>query len=238
MSETLAPHGDTRLDAVDAFTGLDAAAQADALTAARERQFAAGDVVFHQDDEAAAFFIVRAGRIRMSKLTPDGQQVTVRYIGPDESFGCVAVCGGLTYPATAEAVEETLALGWTRARMQELAGRWPRIAMNVMRIMGGRLCEVQNRLGEVTYERVERRIARALARLAAQAGRRDTEGVVIDFVLSRQDLAEYAGSTLATVSRTLSRWEEEGIVALGRQRVVIRQPHRLVSIADDLGDGA
>ena len=59
-------------------------------------------------------------------------------------------------------------------------------------------------------------------------------GVEIDFPLSRQDLAQMTGTTLFTVSRTLSGWEADGIIATGRRRVVVRQPHRLVRIAEDL----
>jgi CRP-like cAMP-binding protein len=222
------------LDAIEAFTGLEPAARQAVLAAAQRRPIAAGAEVFGQGEPARSFFVLVRGRLRVAKLTPEGQQMTVRYLGPGESFGCVAVCGGLTYPAGAAAVEDSEVLAWTRAQTQELAGRFPRIALNVIRIMGGRIEDMQTRLGEATHERVERRIARALTRLAAQAGRRQAEGVAIDFPLSRQDLAEYAGTTLSTVSRTLSRWEEDGIVALGRRRVVIRRPHALVTVADDL----
>ena len=78
------------------------------------------------------------------------------------------------------------------------------------------------------------RIAHALGRLVVQAGRRTAEGIEIAFPLSRQDLAEMAGTTLHTVSRTLSAWEGAGIVLAGRQRVVIARPHALVAIAEDL----
>ncbi len=58
--------------------------------------------------------------------------------------------------------------------------------------------------------------------------------MLIDLPLSRQDLANMAGTTLYTVSRTLSRWEEEGIVEAGREKVLIKHPPRLVMIAEDL----
>jgi CRP-like cAMP-binding protein len=83
-------------------------------------------------------------------------------------------------------------------------------------------------------ERVERRIARALLRLAHDAGRRVEGGVEIDFPLSRQDLAQMTGTTLFTVSRTLSAWETDGLIATGRRRVTILKPHGLVRIAEDL----
>ncbi|HEY9087545.1 MAG TPA: helix-turn-helix domain-containing protein, partial [Anaerolineaceae bacterium] len=60
------------------------------------------------------------------------------------------------------------------------------------------------------------------------------EGVLLDLPISRQDLAEMSGTTLFTVSRILSQWEGQGLVATGRERIVIRFPHGLVSIAEDL----
>src|SRR3546814_4026797 len=103
-----------------------------------------------------------------------------------------------------------------------------------MRTMGGRLKDTHARLRELQTERVERRIAHAIARLVAQAGRRVEGGILIDFPVSRQDIAEMTGTTLHTVSRTLSAWQERGIVKLGRQKLTVVDPHGLVVIAEDL----
>ena len=79
-----------------------------------------------------------------------------------------------------------------------------------------------------------RRVARALLRLVREAGRRLATGVEIDFPVSRQDIAEMTGTTLYTVSRLMSSWEERGILGGGRQRIVLLKPHALVAIAEDL----
>jgi len=83
-------------------------------------------------------------------------------------------------------------------------------------------------------ERVERRVARALLRLVHDSGRRVDGGVEITFPISRQDVAEMTGTTLYTVSRLMSAWEDQGIVRSGRQRIVLTKPHALVAIAEDL----
>jgi CRP-like cAMP-binding protein len=83
-------------------------------------------------------------------------------------------------------------------------------------------------------ERVERRIAHGLLRLARQIGRDVDGGVLIDLTLSRQDIAEMTGTTLYTVSRTLSGWEQRGIVRTGRERVLVRRLDELQAIAEDL----
>ena len=118
--------------------------------------------------------------------------------------------------------------------MLRLMRRFPDVAINAARMIADRFHELQRQHRELMTERVERRIARAILRLVQAAGRRVDAGVEIDFPLSRQDLAQITGTTLFTVSRTLSAWEEDGIVAAGRRRVVVKQPHRLVQIADDL----
>lgn len=219
---------------VPLFDGAPEEALERALSLARRSKLAKDEILFRQGAAPEAFHLILAGRIKVSQTTADGQNVIIRYLGPREIAGCVAVCGGMPYPATAQAVEDTWLLGWTRPRIAELAERHPEIAMAAMRIMSGRMTELQDRLREMQTEQVERRIAHALGRLVVQAGRRTPEGIEVNFPITRQDLANMTGTTLHTVSRTLSKWESAGIVAGGRQRVVILQPHALVSIADDL----
>lgn len=216
------------------FEGLSDQGLEEAVALARRSKCARGETLFEQGEPAVAFHLIIAGRLKVSKDTVDGQQIIIRYLGAHEIAGCVAVCGGMPYPATAMAVEDTWLLTWDRTRLSQLAERYPVIAMNAMRIMGGRTMELQSRLTEMQTERAERRIAHTLSRLVVQAGRRTADGIEIDFPITRQDLAEMSGTTLHTVSRTLSEWEQAGIVSGGRQKVVILNPHALITIAEDL----
>lgn len=218
---------------VPLFEGLPDAALERAISLARRRKLDQGELLFRQGGAPEAFFLILAGRLKIGQTTPEGQQVIIRYLGPRDIAGCVAVCGGMPYPATAEAVEATWLLEWTRTRIAELSERYPAIAMAAMRIMGGRMSELQDRLRELQTDPVERRIAHALGRLVVQAGRHTGKAIEIDFPLTRRDLAEMTGTTLHTVSRTLSRWKTEGIVGGGRQRVAILDPCALVRIAED-----
>jgi CRP-like cAMP-binding protein len=111
---------------------------------------------------------------------------------------------------------------------------FPGLALNGLRLVAGRFQELQSRYQELATERVERRVARTLLRLARQTGRRTEEGVLIDLPLSRQDLGEMTGTTLYTVSRILSNWEQQALIQTGRERVIICNPHGLVVIAEDL----
>ncbi len=202
--------------------------------AARRKKIERGGFYYQEGDPAEYVYVLIEGRIRLTQLTVEGQQVILRYITPVEEFGVSAVLSETDFPASAEAVEDSQALIWDTESMKQLMFSIPAIAFNAIQILAGRVREFQDRLREMATERVERRIARTLLRLARQVGRKTSEGVLIDMPLSRQDLAEMTGTTLFTVSRTLSQWETRGIIASGREQITIRRPHGLVTIAEDL----
>jgi CRP-like cAMP-binding protein len=216
------------------FARLDREGLAEVACRAQTRRIPKGVRIFAQGDEAAAGHALIDGRVKIAQTGAEGQQVVIRFIGPGEMFGTLAMFIDGKYPADAVAVSDCVEIHWPAATMTELMERYPGIALNALSIVGRRLGEMQSRLRELSTERVERRVAHALLRLVRQGGRRVEGGVQIDFPLSRQDLAEMTGTTLHTVSRTLSAWEAQGIVESGRQLVVIRKPHALVGIAEDL----
>jgi CRP-like cAMP-binding protein len=149
-------------------------------------------------------------------------------MGPGEVPGCVAVFRRVPFPATATAVVDCCTLVCPVGRLDELMTRHPRITRNALEIVGSRTEEMLERLGEFATEPVERRIARALLRLHGQS--RHGAGAQTVLPMSRQDIADMVGSTLYTVSRTLSEWERQGLIISGRQRIVLLDPERLAEI--------
>ncbi|HXH07604.1 MAG TPA: Crp/Fnr family transcriptional regulator [Vicinamibacterales bacterium] len=224
------------LAAVPLFQGLDAKALADVQANARTVRAAAGRVFFREGERARVFYVLRKGRVTFTQVSPEGHEVILRVIGPGEPFGGVAAfVENAVYPVTARAVEAAEAYAWDGPRMLGLMRRFPDMAINAARLIADRLHELQRQHRELMTERVERRVARALVRLAQSAGRRVEGGVEIDFPLSREDLARMTGTTLFTVSRILSAWKQQGLIATARRRVVVRQPHGIVRIAEDMG---
>jgi CRP-like cAMP-binding protein len=206
------------------------------LQRARVQKLEKGSALFEQGDHADRFFVLADGHLKVSQVTPDGHQVVVRYINAGEMFGCVAVTGQQAYPGTASAATDSTVVAWSAAEAAEIMEKHPKFGAHILRMMSGRVQEAHARMREMATERVERRVARALLRLAREAGKRTEAGVEIDMPLSRQDIAEMTGTTLFTVSRLLSAWEQDGLVDTGRQRVTIRKAHALVKIAEDLPD--
>ncbi len=216
------------------FSGLTTAEEAEVRKHGQRRAVERGAFVVHQGDPAQSIFYLDEGRAKLSQVTVEGQEVTFRYLAKGDVFGAIAVTPGAVYPVSVEAVEPCQVLAWDRETIQRLMANNARLAMNLTTVLTTMVRQLQDQVRELATERAERRIARALTRLARQMGRRVEDGILIDMPLSRQDLAELTGTTLYTVSRVLSQWEQQGIVESGRERILLRIPHRLVLIADDL----
>jgi CRP-like cAMP-binding protein len=202
------------------FAGLRAEELEDLLAASQTVRLPKNGQVFTQGADARSFFVLLQGYVRATKTTADGDEIVVRYVSPGEMFGVAAAIGLDQYPATAVAVVDAVVLAWPSTSWPRLLAKYPMLASHALRTVGARLQEAHERIAELTTEEVERRIARVVLRLAEQAGRPVSGGVVIEFPLRRQDVAQLTGTTLHSASRVLSRWEEENVVVSNRQHIV------------------
>ena len=200
------------------------------------RSIEEGEFFFFQGDPATYFYVLITGRAKLLQTNQAGQQVNLRTLNEWQMFGALgAVRENAVYPATAQALEPSTALAIESNFLKEMMQTRPHLNLNLMQLMTGYIMEKQERYRELATERVERRIALTVLRLAAQIGNRiNREGVGIELPLSRQDMAEASGTTIFTVSRVLADWERRGLVEAGRERVVIRNPHGLVQISEGL----
>lgn len=214
------------------FAHMDDVELDDVLARASVRRIAQGEIVFEQGKPATQFFVLLHGRLRVHRITPAGQQVMVRVVNPGDLFGIARALQREDYPGTASAAAESLILEWPMNTWDILVEHHPSLAVNAMQTVGQRLQEAQTRILEMSTEDVERRVAHAILRLVKQSGRQEADGIRIDFPVTKQDIAEMTGTTLHTVSRILTAWEGEGLVKGGRQKLLVRDPHRLMIKAE------
>jgi CRP-like cAMP-binding protein len=195
-----------------------------------------GEYFFLQGDPAIYFYILVSGKAKLLQSNPAGQQVNLRTINEWQMFGAVGVVRpDAAYPATAQALESSTALAIKSSFLHDTMRSRPYLNIGMMQLMTGYIMEMQERYRELATERVERRIALTVLRLASQIGKRTSdEESTIELTLSRQDVAEASGTTVFTVSRVFADWERRGLVEAGRERVLIRNPHGLVQVSEGL----
>ncbi|PWL17509.1 Crp/Fnr family transcriptional regulator [Falsochrobactrum shanghaiense] len=214
------------------FSGMEAAAFSQLMSQATHRIVPKNSAVFQQGEEARLFYLLIQGRLKVTQVTADGQQIIVRVVNPGDLFGFAMALGRTDYPGTPSALVDSSVLAWPMEMMSGFMARNPVLAVNTMQMIGSRLDAAHSRIREISTEEVEQRVAHAIIRLLGEAGVKEKGGIRIDFPVSRQDIAELTGTTLHTVSRIISQWQSKGWVEGGRKSLFVRDLCRLRQIAD------
>jgi len=202
------------------------------LAAGAPRVLCRGEVLFREGELAMALYLVEAGRMKLTQVAADGQEVILRYLAPGDAFAAVALFERSTYPVTAKATERTRVRAWPREVLPDLVRAHPRFEANLLRIVSSHTREALSRVRELATEPVAQRLARTILRLGQQIGRREPGGALSIERITQQEVADIAGASLYTVSRTLAGWEDQGIVETGRQRYRILDAARLAGMAE------
>ncbi len=214
------------------FDGLAPDMRDACLASGRRQAVKRGTWVARQGEPATTFCLVDEGALKVLQETAQGQELIVRFVGPGDPFGGVVALESTPYPVSALAVEPTTVYTWSGEALRHMLDAHPQVRANLMREMALHMTDALTRVREMTTLRVAPRIATTLIRLARHCGRRTPAGVLITHSLTRQELADLVGTTLYTVSRTLSKWEADGILQSLQRKLLITSPGRLARLAE------
>jgi CRP-like cAMP-binding protein len=190
-----------------------------------------GEVVYRAGAPATHLFILATGRVKVLRPSLDGSDVLVDVIMPGDMFGSVAALGDSTYPDTAEALTVSCALRISAADFKQVLTEHPRVALAVLEDVAGRLEQAHRTVRTLSGGTVEQRVASTLLALADRLGERRAEGLLLQLPLTRADLAAMTGTSTESVSRTLSRFRERGLVDTGRRWTALLDRDALARIA-------
>lgn len=190
-----------------------------------------GQTLARQGEPARHLYLVESGRVKILQLTAEGTELIVRFVSPGEPFGGVVALGDAPYPVTAVVAQAAVVRQWTRDAVGALLVTTPQVRVNIMREMTTHMTDALTRVRELATESVGQRLAHTLLRLARQCGEPQPDGVLLSQPLTRQELADLTGTTLYTVSRTLSEWETKGLIESRKRVLLLRSPKKLALLA-------
>jgi CRP-like cAMP-binding protein len=211
--------------------GLSEEQQSEVLAAGHPRVLKARDVLGEQGEPAQIVALVQLGYLKLGQVNAEGAESLVRFIGPGDCYGAIALAPDKKFPVSATAVEPARVLVWSRTVMASLAERYPLIRSNLFEEVTRRMSGLLTASQELASERAPQRVARALLRVADHGGTRTDQGIRIVHPITRQEIADLTGTTLFTVSRLMAAWEADGLLVTGRGVVTIVDPEALEAAA-------
>ena len=178
--------------------------------------------IFMEGDPCKWLYLVAKGRIKIFKNTLAGKDVILEIKSPGDIFGCVAVLDNKPYPASAQAMEPASVIRMGRQNLLKTMETYPSLKLNIAKYFSDRLKDAHEMLKNIATERVEKRIASMLLKLAEKVGVEDNGYRKIDFPLTRQEIAEMVGTTVETCIRTISKFQKQGMVKSSRNMISIK----------------
>ncbi len=213
------------------FKTLSPADEKEIRTSLSNARYKRKQVIFSEGDAPEWFYIVRRGKVKITKLSTEGKEIILEIIGPNDFFGAVAVIRNFPYPANAVAMEETEIIKISRKNLMSFLDRFPSLMFFMASSIGERVKGSHEALKSIALEKVESRMASLLVKLADKAGEKTPEGLLINMKLTKQDLADMVGTTVETSIRTMSKFSKTGIVSYKTGKIVIRDIETLRSLA-------
>lgn len=220
-----------RIGGLDLFAGARPEDVAALAAAVRPRRFSAGATLFQRGDPGGEMFIVMEGRIRLSVLSAEGRELSLRHAEAGALIGEMAALDGGARSADATAVTEASVLALARADMDRLLAERPALARAVIRFLCRRLRDTTDQMESIALYRLEQRLARfllALARADVEAGRQTAR---LELALNQGETADMLGASRPKLNGALAALETAGAVAR-EGRALRLQLETLAAIAD------
>lgn len=213
------------IDHVPIFASLSPEERLEIAEIASSRSFEKGETVYRAGDEGGTLFVLYTGRVRLFRLNVNGKEQLLRVVEPGDFIGELSLFSSLPLTDHAQALEATTMCVLQGERLKELMAKYPSIAFKVMDELSRRLEKAENRIEEISFSSVAKRIAGALLELSK--GKKE-----IILPMTKGDLASQLGMSQETLSRKLAELQEEGTILLrGHRRIIIQDKSELEEIS-------
>ncbi len=231
MSENRHEQARHALAASSVFSVLEPAPRDHLFSYGVTKRYGAGETIFERGDAGDSKMLVLSGRIRIGNVQANGKEAIINYAEPGDLLGEVALLDGKPRSAAAVAVEPCELFVLRRRELSAVLDAHPALTGRLLEVLCERLRRLTLMVEELMCLESRPRIAKALLRLAEEHGRTCAKGVTIARI-SQAELASHVGLSREVVNRQLCEWRQDGIIECPHGRILIRQPPRLLAIAE------
>ena len=185
------------------------------------RTFTKGQMILLEDDLGQTFFVIAEGSVKITRLSDDGREVILAMLGESDFFGEMSLLDGAGRSANVVALEAAEVLTLARNDFLEILQEYPKISISLLEELTQRIRKSDQQIESLSLSDVEQRIGITLIRLAEELGTIKRGSVKIKDLPYQQDIANMAGTSRETVSRTFKLLEEKGLVTREGRKLTI-----------------
>lgn len=206
---------------VPIFADLDECTLDKISTIGHIRNYSKDSVILMEDDDGTALFIILKGKVKVSRNSTDGREVILTILDETSFFGEMAILDGLTRSATVTAVADSEVFIIQRYEFLDLLKKYPEVSIALLQELAGRLRAADLKIKSLSLKDAEGKVASVILQIADDLGKIRQGIVEIDKLPVQQDLANMAGTSRETISRTIHAFAKKGLVELDGNRLRI-----------------
>ena len=185
------------------------------------RAYTKGQMILLEDDLGQTFFVIAEGSVKITRLSDDGREVILAMLGESDFFGEMSLLDGAGRSANVVALEASEVLTLARNDFLDILQQYPKISISLLEELTQRIRKSDQQIESLSLSDVEQRIGITLIRLAEELGTIKQGNVKIKNLPYQQDIANMAGTSRETVSRTFKLLEEKGLVTREGRKLTI-----------------
>jgi CRP/FNR family transcriptional regulator len=213
------------------FAGFDDSALENIVSASSLKKITKGEMIFYEKDPASAFFIVGDGKIKVFKLSSEGKEQILMIAKPGETFAEAALFGEGYFPASAQAMEDSLLLVVHRDQFVSLVKQNPNIALSLIARLSELLHKLNRLVEELSLTDITTRLAHYFINIIEEK-KLSGETIVIQLAEKKTILASQLGTIPETLSRSLAKLSKENIITVDGGNIKINDIDRLYSVVE------
>lgn len=195
------------------------------------RRLDARQELCHKGDDGDALYGVLSGRLKVTAAGADGKEIVFGLMDAGDVIGEIALLDGSPRSATVVSMEPSELLTLHRRDFLPFLHERPRVAVDLAALLARRLRRLSELTEDTLFLALSSRLAKKLLALAARYGTRTADGVRIDLRLPQHELGELVGTTRESVNKQLRAWQQEGLLAMDRGLITLRDPDGLEAVA-------
>lgn len=207
------------------FGSIDDALLAGLVQGVRKLQLAAGEVLFHHGSPAERFYLIGAGQIKLSRISPAGQEKVIEVMYPGSTFAeAVMFMQNPVYPVTAQALAESVLYSIPNQAYRNILAQSTEYCFRLLADLSMRL---HHHVQEIDYLAQQNAMHRLIRYLLYQIPAGTRSSVTLNLDIPKQTLASKLSIKPESFSRLLAALSQDGIISVDRQTIVIHDVERL-----------
>lgn len=177
---------------------------------ALRKAYRVGDVVFRQGQSAELMFLIKAGRVKLSKITEDGMEMTLDIRQAGDFLGENMLNDQAEFPVSAVCLEDTLICGFTKGGFEDLVTKHPKIGLQVIKNLSARIDWLTSRVGSMSLSSLEQRLYQVLVQVAKEHGRKQGQSLILPMPFTHEDLSFLVGAHRVSITRAIKELKKNG----------------------------